>query len=250
MFFLNVMSVDELQSLLVNNALIYPYNKWLVEEQVFGTEIRAYVVNKKFVCATGRIKASVIGNGISTLRELILDYNNLRYSNPHTSSRLVNLNNAAMALARQNLTLDDIPFFKQRVFVSEGANFSSGGESVDYTDIVPQYVKDLCVAAVSSVKGLFSAGVDIIYDEINNKAHVLELNSKAHLGSHVFPMNGLSRDPCGAIVEEYFPHNKHILTLFEVLDFNHILSQFSDTNINSVSLKVKDGQVAMEVFPK
>lgn len=68
---------------------------------------------------------------------------------------------------------------------------SQGGDSIDGTDDIPDIVKGAAVRAVTSIPGLFMAGVDIIYDAsrepVEDSFRVIELNSRPEIEINVYP---------------------------------------------------------------
>src|SRR5690606_30809451 len=101
----------------------------------------------------------------------------------------------------------------ERVFLRENSNISTGGDSVDVTDELPQEIKEIAIKALKVVPGLPHGGVDIIINknapEGKVEGVVIELNPVPQIGSLVFPMIGKARDVTGAIIDFYFPETKN-----------------------------------------
>src|SRR5690625_4568957 len=127
-----------------------------------------------------RIPAFVIGDGSSSVKELISRKNRERKLNPHTSFRPIVIDDTLEGhVARQGFSLSSVPAQGEEVILRGNANLSSGGESVDRTDDLPQEILDAAVKAVGSVPGLTAAGVDLLYDDTQNENGyiIIEINS-------------------------------------------------------------------------
>lgn len=75
----NIVSISQFKSVVEN---LRSLNKWLMCEQQFeGDDYRFFVVDKKVVSVTKRVRANVVGDGVHTLIQLINIKNNLRKKN-------------------------------------------------------------------------------------------------------------------------------------------------------------------------
>ncbi|MDI5933047.1 hypothetical protein [Halomonas kalidii] len=176
----------------------------LVERQMSGVEYRVLVVGGEVVGALGKDAAHVVGDGHSTIAELIEAKNALRARNPHLSTRLIKVRKHIRTnLERQQLGVESVLPEGRKVYLRQEANFSAGGETLDVTDALPASVKALTVAAVAAIPGLELAGVDIMLDreapDERQAACVLEINTNPGIGGHHFPAVGQPRNVARAI---------------------------------------------------
>ena len=184
----------------------------IVETHSAGRDHRVLVVNGKVVAVAERVAAHVIGNGRSTVRELIADANlDPRRGEGH-GSVLTYLPADAATVAHLGLsgrTLDTIPAAGERVFLRGTANLSTGGTSIDRTDeIHPDNVTACELAA--SVVGLDIAGLDILTPDISvpfheNGAVIIEVNAAPGVRMHTHPVEGKARNVAGAILDMLYP---------------------------------------------
>ncbi|MFA5712365.1 hypothetical protein [Mycolicibacterium sp.] len=172
--------------------------KVVVERRHVGDEARFLVVAGRCVAVAGRRPPHVIGDGTSTVSELIDAKNTARGENPHLASR---------PIPRVG-DLDRVPGTGEHVAVNPGgpANFAAGGDSVDMTGHVHPTYLDVAAAAQQAIPGLGVAGVDIIAADWSRPAApdnhiVVEVNSRPAIGGHHFPWEGKPRDAAGAIVD-------------------------------------------------
>ncbi|ARK32210.1 acylphosphatase [Halalkalibacter krulwichiae] len=215
----------EVALILVRSELQYP--DVIVEQFIPGHDYRLYVVGDKVVGAIQRIPANVIGDGSSTVQQLIELKNEERKKNPRLFSCLIKIDhemNGVLEDAGYRVT--SIPKKGEVVYLSEKSNISLGGDSIDVLDQLSDEVKKTAVKAIQAVPDLYHGGVDIIIDpskQPEGQAIVLELNPTSQLGSLVYPMTGKGRDVPGAIIDFYFPEsvNRDKTNLY--FDFKSVL---------------------------
>lgn len=174
----------------------------LIEEYVEGKDYRLLVVGDKVSASIERIRAHVIGDGMSTIRKLIYKFN----QNPLIGKKFerplckIILNNEVKRnLKKLGKKFSSVPKDKEIIYLRQNANISTGGISKDVSDIVCPKVKDLAVRATKAI-GMVISGVDIIYNEKTNKAYVLELNDTPGIDIHHYPVFGQSRQVADDIV--------------------------------------------------
>ncbi|MCR4430214.1 MAG: cyanophycin synthetase [Tepidanaerobacteraceae bacterium] len=199
----------------------------IVERQIMGRHYRILVVDGRFVCASERIPAHVIGDGIHTIRELVDITNSdpLRGENhekPLTKIKIDPVIN--MVLARRGMDLETIPQKGERVFLRENGNLSTGGIAVDVTDAVCTENRELAERAASMV-GLDVAGIDITTEDIAVPAEksggaVIEVNAAPGIRMHLFPSQGRPRPVAKAIADMLCPENVPSFPLVAVTGTN------------------------------
>src|SRR5699024_1928146 len=91
------------------------------------------------------------------------------------------------------------------VYLSEKSNISSGGDSIDFTEEMPDEIKQIAINTLKSISGLPHGGLDMIVNLETKYAAVIEINPIPQIGSLVFPMKGKSRDIPSEIIDYYFP---------------------------------------------
>lgn len=185
----------------------------VLERHHFGSDYRIFVSGGRCQAAVLRDPANVVGDGVSTVDELIAAKNRERGKNPFLSGGLIAQDYEVMGmLARSGHELDSVPADGERIVLRQKANASAGGDVIDVTDSLPQRLQDTAVAAVEAVPGLPAAGVDLLWDEEGGSAGesdvvVIELNGRSHIGVNMYPTRGTGRDLPEALVDEYFPQS-------------------------------------------
>lgn len=179
----------------------------LVEEMFTGTEVRFAVAGDASVAAALRVPPTIVGDGTSTVRELIIAKNEERRRNPHLVSRPIYLDRARLArLAEHGMTpLSVLPEGAEHI-IDYRAGFSGGAESADVTDDVHPSYGEIAAAAVRAIPGMVVAGVDMLIADPAQPATadayiIVEVNCQPGIGSHHFPVHGTPRNVAGAIID-------------------------------------------------
>ena len=173
-------------------------NTVLIEEFIKGKEYRFLVINDEVVGILHRVPANVIGDGEKSITELVEVKNQdpLRgkgYVTPLEKIRLEE--NAELFLKQQGKNFDYIPKKDEIIYLRENSNISTGGDSVDYTDDIPQKFKDIAVNAAKAA-GAKICGVDMMledYSDENTNYAIIELNFNPAIHIQSYPYKGKER---------------------------------------------------------
>lgn len=171
----------------------------LIEEFIKGKEYRFLVVGDKVLGILHRVPANVVGDGINTISELV-DIKNedpLRGKGYKTPLEKIILDkNAELFLKQRGIDFNYIPRVDEIVYLRENSNISTGGDSIDYTDDIPQKFKDIAVKAAKAVKAKI-CGVDMMIDDYkdeNSSYAIIELNFNPAIHIHSYPYKGEERN--------------------------------------------------------
>jgi cyanophycin synthetase len=184
----------------------------VVERFVPGRDHRVLVVAGRVVAVAERIPAHVVGDGESSVRELIERANrDPRRGTGHTKVLTYLPLDARTEefLATTGHTLQCVPAAGERVYLRATANLSTGGTAVDRTDEIHPDNITACEMAAGIV-GLDIAGIDVLTTDISvpfreNGAVIIEVNAAPGLRMHTHPSEGMPRDVGGPIVDMLFP---------------------------------------------
>lgn len=170
--------------------------KIVVERRFPGQEGRFLVVDGRCVAVAGRIPAHVIGDGRSTVAELVQAKRRARAANPHLAAH--SLPNGP--------TPERVPAAGERVVLDHRGGYSTGADSIDLTETVHPSYRQVAEQVYQAIPGLGLCGVDIIATDWSQPATadnhiVVEVNSRPAIGAHHFPWEGKPRDVAGAIVD-------------------------------------------------
>ncbi len=180
----------------------------IIEEFIPGLEYRFLVLGGKTVAVCNRIPANVIGDGYSTISELVDKKNeDPRRGIGHVTplEKIQKSEIETETLRGQGLDWNSIPKSGEVVYLRTNSNISTGGDSIDKTDSVHPEFKKIAERAAASVQAAI-CGVDIISNSIEtfptpeNHA-ILEINFNPVLYIHEFPYEGKNRKVTGIILE-------------------------------------------------
>lgn len=97
-----------------------------------------------------------------------------------------------LMLSMQNLSWDSIPKAEEIIYLRENSNVSTGGDSIDYTEEMDDYFKEIAIRATQVLDAKI-CGVDIIVprETIDRDKHaIIELNFNPAMHMHCFPYQG------------------------------------------------------------
>lgn len=214
-----VMNVDSSNFDFSWNQVIMAYGnsakekRIIIQNQLDGIETRFLIIEGKFNSAMLRVPANVIGNGNDTLETLIIHKNEEREHNPHLKKLPIKVNEIILSnLKRMGMDLNYVPKNNELVFLHVSSNISLGGDSYEISHLVNREMTKLAESAVRSIPGMRTAGVDIMFNSLEDKKpSVLEINAGANLRMHHYPWKGNVKKPIYDLIDTML--NEHIETI-------------------------------------
>lgn len=205
------------------------FNKYVIVERfVEGDDFRLLVVDGKFVAASKRVPAHVIGNGSSSIRELIEEVNQQPGRGEGHESSLTKIKfdmDTFHQLEKYNYTIESIPTEGKTVYLKSTANLSTGGTAEDMTDeIHPE--NRFMAERIAKIIGLDVCGIDVMAANISqplreNKGVILEVNAAPGFRMHLEPSKGTRRNVAKAVVDMLYPEgSESTIPLFAVTGTN------------------------------
>ena len=223
----------------------------IVEKSIKGSDFRLLCVNGRFVAATERRPASVVGDGYSTISELIKRENRkpARIDSPTSPLGKIQWDEAMeMYLEEQGLSTNSVIEKDRTVYLRKVANLSAGGLSIDATRTVhPDNI--ILAQDIAQHFRLTCLGIDVIAISLakswkSGDFGIIEINAAPGISMHLRPAVGASVDVPAHILETFFESGTEaripIITfnrisvpdLQETID--HILLQHPDWTIGAV----------------
>ncbi len=184
----------------------------IVERFHRGSDHRILVVNGRVIAVAERIPAHVVGDGISTIAQLIeITNQDPRRGDGHDNVLTkIELDRTSYDLLdRQGFTLETILEPEQICYLRATANLSTGGIAVDRTDdIHPENV--WLAQRVAKIIGLDIAGIDVVTTDISQPLHatdgvIVEVNAAPGFRMHTAPSVGIPRNVAEPVIEMLFP---------------------------------------------
>ena len=207
--FTNLMTRNEVEAAYA--AALEEGSGVIVERFIRGSEHRLLVVGGKLIAAARGETAAVIGDGKSTINELIdlqINSDPRRGSHEEFPLDVVMLSENPVALhevTRQGFQPDSVPPAGREVLV-----IRTGNHTCDITELVHPSIAEVASLA-ARVVGLDIAGVDLVCEDISlpleqQRGAIVEVNAGPGLLMHIKPANGEARPVGRSIVEHLFPN--------------------------------------------
>ncbi|MFV8334405.1 cyanophycin synthetase [Flavobacterium sp. GSP14] len=187
----------------------------IVEKFITGFDYRILVIDNKLVAAAKRVPAHVVGDGTATIQELISTTNldpRRGYGHENVLTQIDVDRDTEDLLEKLGYTLATIPKIDEIVFLKSTANLSTGGTSVDVTDMMhPENI--FLAERISRVIGLDVCGVDIMAENLTqplkeNGGVILEVNAAPGFRMHLAPSEGLPRNVAAPVIDMLYPPGK------------------------------------------
>jgi len=187
----------------------------IVEHYYRGRDHRVLVINGKVVAVAERVPAHVVGDGQSTIDELIHLTNldpNRGEGHDNVLTKIVLDRNSERLFQRQGYTLETVLNPGEVCYLRDTANLSTGGIAVDRTDDI--HPENIWLAQrVAKIIGLDIAGIDVVTPDITQPLRdvdgvIVEVNAAPGFRMHVCPSQGLPRNVAAPVLEMLFPNGK------------------------------------------
>lgn len=184
----------------------------IVEKFIKGDDYRLLVINNKLVAGAIRTPAHVIGDGKSTVQELIDEVNKdprRGYGHENVLTQ-ISVNELTKTIIKDaGYTLESVIAEGERLILKDTANLSTGGTAEDITDIIhPANVS--MAERISKIIDLDICGIDIMTTDITKPLSetggaVLEVNAGPGFRMHLAPTTGLPRNVAAPVIDKLFP---------------------------------------------
>jgi len=184
----------------------------LLEEMFEGSEYRIVATNQEVIAVIERVPASITGDGIHTIKELI-ETKNLNpfrnisqemYPHIHIDEEMEKY------LAEQQTNVLEVPENGKRIMLRKVSNVMAGGDSIDRTDEISESVKRLAVQTIRAIPGLSWGGIDFMTKNLHQPQTadsyiIVEINGAPEFDMNIMPMQGKSRNVAKAFLKLMFP---------------------------------------------
>lgn len=184
----------------------------IVEKYITGDDYRLLVIDHKLVAAALRTPAHVVGDGKSTIQQLIDKINEdprRGYGHENVLTMITVNDMTENLLKAKGYTVDTVLNEGEIMNLKDTANLSTGGTAQDVTDIV--HPTNIFMAErISRVIGLNICGIDIMTTDISKPltatgGAVLEVNAGPGFRMHLAPTEGLPRNVASNVMDMLFP---------------------------------------------
>ena len=185
--------------------------KFIPDASVF----RATVIDFDSVVCVRQVPASISGDGVSTIRELIKKKNgDPRRGKPHqkqfTLYEIVENETTEILLAEKGYSRETIPKKGEVVFLQKDPFLKLGGDLVETTSSVHEdnirLFGDLARFFDIRITGIDFLAKSIATSWKEQPCAILELNSLPCIELHHFPSSGTPTDPAKALADMFFKY--------------------------------------------
>lgn len=209
--------VEEREIKKIVNNIAKKYENLVVEKFIEGNEYRVFITKNGCFAVTQRRPASVLGDGKSSIKELINKKNLMRQDKKKLPRILpwyrIEIDDITLnCLKKQGLTLSSIPKNNERIYLRYNSNISCGGDSISLTDSAHKSVKKIAMKVLDSIPGLKYGGVDLITKDITNDIsrnyNIIEVNNMPGIILHHYPYIGPPKNVASSLIDLIFPETR------------------------------------------
>ncbi|QQE66425.1 cyanophycin synthetase [Leptolyngbya sp. BL0902] len=184
----------------------------IIERFYKGRDHRVLMVNGRLVAVAERVPAHVVGDGQSTIEQLIeITNQDPRRGDGHDNilTRITVDRTTWQLLDRKGYTLDTVLPKGEICYLRSTANLSTGGIAIDRTDEI--HPDNVWIAQrIAKTIGLDIAGIDVVTTDISKPLRemdgvIVEVNAAPGLRMHICPSEGIARNVAEPILEMLFP---------------------------------------------
>jgi cyanophycin synthetase len=187
----------------------------IIERFYVGRDHRVLVIDGKVVAVAERVPAHVVGDGRTTIADLIEETNkdpNRGEGHDNVLTRIELDRTSYQLMERQGYTMYSVLPKDAICYLKATANLSTGGIAVDRTDEIHPENVWLAQRVVKNI-GLDIAGLDIVTPDISRPLRevdgvIVEVNAAPGFRMHVAPSRGIPRNVAGAVMDMLFPNEQ------------------------------------------
>jgi cyanophycin synthetase len=184
----------------------------VLERFITGFDFRLLVINSQLVAAAKRTPAHIIGNGSSSIKELIDEENTDPRRGFGHENMLTEITIDEMTkriLETNDFTLDTVLSKNKVLSLKSTANLSTGGTAEDVTDSVHPY-NIFMAERIARIIGLDICGIDVMASDLKkpineNGGAVIEVNAAPGFRMHLDPTSGTPRNVADPVIDMLYP---------------------------------------------
>jgi len=208
------------------DTLARDYKDIIIEKYISGRDYRICSIYGDIVAVSERIPPYIIGDGISSIERLIeiINEDSRRGEGHEKELTKIKLDDGLIEYLKQKgYSLTSIIAEKDKIYLKDNANLSTGGFAIDCTDLICEENIELCKRAASAI-GLDICGIDVrcvdISEPINENGVIIEINAAPGIRMHHNPYIGTKRNVAGHIVDKLFENIPKNIPLVAVTGTN------------------------------
>jgi cyanophycin synthetase len=203
----------------------------IVEKHFFGEDFRVYVLEDQVIGSFHRRSQSVVGDGVSDIQSLLEKKNEERMLSPFLAKKKIKIDEKMKKfLEEQGKSPTYVPEKGERVYLRRNGEAFGERDSIDFTDQLSPKMKEIAISAIKAIPGLRHGGVDMLIDLEKDEGIVNEVNSRAQISNHVYPVEGNAVDIPKILIDYYFPHTKgnKLTDILYYYDFDPVMDAYKN----------------------
>lgn len=180
----------------------------VAERHVRGRNYRLLILDGRLIGLSERLAPAVVGDGRSTVRQLVERRNAFRRGNLPILSVILD-RDARHALRRHGLRPSSVLRRGRGVVIHDVTNVTKGGTCRELLTLVHPRWKVVARRIGAAIPGARLLGADLIAQDVLRSPRgqhwwIIEVNSNPEIELHHFPWEGQPSDPASAIVRALF----------------------------------------------
>jgi D-alanine-D-alanine ligase-like ATP-grasp enzyme len=167
-------------------------NRIIIEDFFEGDEVRISVLGGRIVAAMCRVPAFVVGDGASSISQLVFEKNKIRNNNPRLRMSPIT---SFDQIRLDGRSLDEVPAENEYVRLSTTSYSSLGGENVAVLGHLHPSIIETAEKVYHAIPGATLLGLDVLIKDFSAEAThqnvcVLEVNANPAITTPVFAAYG------------------------------------------------------------
>ncbi len=191
--------------------LLKDYENILLEKHIEGSDYRVTLINYKVSAVSKRLPPTIVGDGISTIKQLIkkLNLDPLRGEGHEKPLTKIIIDEKLISnLSEKGLSLSSTPKINEEIVLRNNANLSTGGSAIDCTNLICEENIKICQRAAKAVN-MDICGIDICCIDISkpitkDNGAILEINASPGIRMHLFPSSGVPKNIGKDLLDLYY----------------------------------------------
>lgn len=177
----------------------------VVQEYCEGRDFRLFILRGKLVAAIERVPLVLVGDGKSTIDDLLTDKIKSLSEREDNKVKPVKVEKTEILAHLSKHHETDVLASGERLVAQGVANLSRGGEAIDVTDEVNQDVTDLAIKLAQLLR-MDMCAVDVLSDDIGKppkeaSTKFIEVNVAPGFRGHYYPAVGQKRELAPLILD-------------------------------------------------
>jgi len=160
------------------------FQKLIIEDYIEGIDVRFVIIDYQVIAVASRTPPILKGDGISTINQLIENYNKKSLLDSDGISFIPIDIGTMLSIASSNYTLESILKDNQNLQVRMNSNVHTGGTIKDITNDISDDFKNIAIK-IAKIINIPVVGIDMMIPSLNSTEYTfIEANERPGLINH------------------------------------------------------------------